>query len=448
MRDDFRSDATFEEEPFRNPRNDDTPITVSCFATRVQRALDDHLPVVWIQGEVSNFTAAASGHWYFLLKDDRAQLRCVMFRSHNRHLDWTPHNGQAVELRGPPAFYAPGGQFQITVEFLRPGGLGRLHEAFLRLKEQLSKEGLFDQGRKRSLPPHPRSIGLVTSPAAAALQDVLTTLKRRAPGISVILYPVPVQGDEAAKKIADMLRVANQRAECDVLILCRGGGSLEDLWAFNEEPVARAMAASQIPMITGIGHETDFTIADFVADMRAPTPTAAAELITPDRPALLAHLRQISHRFNMVWQRLEERESMRHDHALQRMQRIMHRLLEKQSLRLDKLRARLVHPGERIHQRKERLQSLQWRLQRAMRTLLNTRHQLLSGLEAALGHLNPEAVLSRGFSLVRDEKGHLVRSGDQLSPGESISIHFANGSAMATVDHIVPVNTSGQEIPQ
>lgn len=447
MRDDFISDATFEEEPFRNPRNDEHPITVSCFATRVQGVLDRQLPTVWIQGEVSNFTAATSGHWYFLLKDDHAQLRCVMFRSHNRRLDWTPHNGQSVELRGSPAFYAPGGQFQITVELLRPGGLGHLHEAFLRLREQLSREGLFDQSRKRSLPAHPRSIGLVTSPAAAALRDVLTTLKRRAPGIPVILYPVPVQGEEAAKKIADMLMVADQRAECDVLILCRGGGGLEDLWAFNEEPVARAMAASRIPVITGIGHETDFTIADFVADMRAPTPTAAAELITPDRPALLAHLGQISRRFNMVWQRIEERESVRHDHTLQRLQRTMQRLLEKQSMHLERLRARLIHPGDRINQQKERLQNQQVRLQRAMRTLLNTRHQLLSGVEAGLGHLNPEAVLSRGFSLVRDEKGHLVRSSGQLSPGESISIHFAGGGAMATVDRIVPANDSGQEFP-
>ena len=442
MHDDFISDATFEEEPFRNPRNDEYPVTVSCFATRVQGVLDSHLPTVWIQGEISNFTVATSGHWYFLLKDDRAQLRCVMFRSHNRRLDWTPRNGQSVELKGPAAFYAPGGQFQITVESLRPGGLGRLHEAFLRLREQLSREGLFDQERKRPLPSHPRSIGLVTSPAAAALRDVLTTLKRRAPGIPVILYPVPVQGDEAAIKIARMLATANQRAECDVLILCRGGGSLEDLWAFNEEPVARAMAASRIPVITGIGHETDFTIADFVADVRAPTPTAAAELITPDRPALLAHLGQLSRRFHMVWQRLEERESMRHDHTLQRMQRVMQRLLEKHSLHLEKLGMRLVHPGDRINQRKERLQNQQARLQRAMRTLLNTRQQQLSGIVAGLGHLNPEAVLSRGFSLVRDAQGRLVRSGEQLSPGASIAIHFASGGAEATVDRIVPAKAS------
>ena len=259
-----------------------------------KQLLENGLPLLWVRGEVSNFVCAASGHWYFSLKDEQAQVRCVMFRHKSQYLDWQPKNGMQVEVLALATLYEARGDFQLTLEQMRPAGLGALYEAFERLKKKLEGEGLFDAARKRVLPSMPAQIGIVTSPQAAALRDVLTTLARRMSGIPVVLYPTPVQGEGAAQKIAQAIRLANERAECDVLIVCRGGGSIEDLWAFNEEVVARAIAASTIPVVSGVGHETDFTIADFVADERAPTPTAAAQRVAPDRDALLRSLRDMA----------------------------------------------------------------------------------------------------------------------------------------------------------
>jgi len=285
-------------------------VTVSELNRYAKQLLEKNIPLMWIAGEISNLTRATSGHWYFTLKDDSAQVRCAMFRHKNQYLDWRPENGMQVEVRALVTLYEQRGEFQLSVENLRRSGLGALYEAFEKLKARLSAEGLFDDARKKPLPLFPRQIGVITSPAAAALRDVLTTLRRRMPGIPVVLYPTPVQGEGAGAKVADALRSAALRSECDVLILCRGGGSIEDLWAFNEESVARAVADSPIPVVCGVGHETDFTIADFVADRRAPTPTAAAEMASPDRLELIRQLGGLESRLTrQLNQALEQRIS-------------------------------------------------------------------------------------------------------------------------------------------
>ena len=264
-------------------------LTVSALNRAVAGLLERSFPLVRVQGEICNLTRAASGHWYFGLKDDNAQVRCVMFRGRNSLLDWRPRDGDDVEATAIVSLYEARGEFQLTVEFLRRAGLGRLYEEFLKLKQRLAAEGLFDRPR-RPLPRMPRSVGVVTSLQAAALSDVLSVLQRRAPYLRVVIYPVPVQGAAAGGEIAAMLERAAARAEVDVLLLVRGGGSIEDLWAFNEEVVARAIRAASLPVIVGVGHDSDVTIADFVADVRAPTPTAAAELVAPDAGALRAEL--------------------------------------------------------------------------------------------------------------------------------------------------------------
>jgi exodeoxyribonuclease VII large subunit len=275
--------------------NGESPIlSVSDLNRMARLTLERGIPQVWVTGELSNLTRAASGHWYFTLKDSQAAVRCAMFRNRNLFMDWVPENGLRVELRAQPTLYEPRGEFQLSVEVMRRAGLGALYEAFARLKERLEREGLFDAARKRPLPPYPSQIGLITSPQAAALRDVLTTLRRRWPLARVLLYPTPVQGEGAAEAIAAALATAGARGECQVLLLVRGGGSIEDLWAFNEEVVARAIAACPIPVVSGIGHETDFTIADFVADRRAPTPTGAAQLATPDAGELAQHLHHLA----------------------------------------------------------------------------------------------------------------------------------------------------------
>ncbi|MGA0844823.1 MAG: exodeoxyribonuclease VII large subunit, partial [Arenicellales bacterium] len=259
---------------------DPTPavMTVSQLNQTVGRLLERSFPLTWVAGELSNVTRAASGHWYFTLKDAGAQVRAVMFRGRAQYVDFSPREGDKVEVRATVGLYAARGDFQLNVENMRRAGVGNLYEAFLRLKSKLAAEGLFDQERKRALPVFPRTIGVVTSPQAAALRDILTALRRRVPHIQIVLYPTAVQGDGSAEKIAAAIQAASDRSECDLLLVCRGGGSLEDLWSFNDERVARAIFYCAVPVISGVGHETDVTIADFVADLRAPTPTAAAEL--------------------------------------------------------------------------------------------------------------------------------------------------------------------------
>lgn len=427
------SDATFEELLPQNPEGVEAVVSVSNFTHRIRRVLEETIPPLWVEGEISGFNAYASGHWYFKLKDEAAQISCVMFKGKNQRLGWLPREGMAVELRGITTFYPQGGSCQITVEHLREAGVGKLFEAFARLKARLEREGLFDEARKRTLPTHPRRIGVITSLAAAALRDVLTTLKRRSPATPIIIYPTPVQGEGSAAQIARAIAVAGLRSECDVLILCRGGGSIEDLWSFNEEVVAQAIAACPIPLIAGIGHERDFTIADFVADQRAATPTAAAELVSPNRDELLLHLNAIARRLNHYWLRRSEQEYQRLDIAGQKLHFAIRTTLDRQRARLGLMGQRLIHPGERLTVQSNALQSLKQRMSRAGKALLERRGLTLQRLQAGLLHLNPEAVLTRGFSIVRNSAGVIVRDSADVAMGEAVDLAFATGHAAARI---------------
>ncbi|MFN9775781.1 MAG: exodeoxyribonuclease VII large subunit, partial [Burkholderiales bacterium] len=332
------------ELPERAPARD--ILTVGQLNRAVAGLLERSFPLLWVSGEISNLTRAASGHWYFSLKDAQASVRAVMFRGRNQHVAFSPANGDRVEVRAQVALYEARGDFQLNVEQMREAGAGDLYQQFLRLKARLEAEGLFDEDRKRPIPASPARIGVVTSPQAAALRDVLTTLARRAPQVPVVLYPASVQGPQAPGELVRALAAAAARAEVDVLLLVRGGGAIEDLWAFNDEGLARAIAASPIPVISGVGHETVFTIADFVADLRAPTPTGAATRAVPDRAELLATLARERHRLVQAWRRQAEQREQRLDTAT--------RLLRPPSLqvaqrvaRVEQLARRLAVVGER-----------------------------------------------------------------------------------------------------
>ena len=420
----------------------------------IKQLLESNVPLLWVRGEISNLVKAASGHSYFSLKDDKAQVRCVMFRHKSQLLKEPIGNGQKVEVLAVATLYEQRGDFQLTVEQLRPAGLGILYERFERLKALLQSEGLFAAERKRSLPLFPKRIGIITSPQAAALHDVLTTLRLRLPSVPVVLYPAPVQGTGSAEKISLAIRLANERAECDVLIMCRGGGSIEDLWAFNEEIVARAIAASDIPIICGVGHETDSTIADFVADERAPTPTAAAQRSVPDRHALLSGLRD----------------------TFQHLQRAQRNRLQSIMQTVDYFQRRLVHPAQQLQRQAEQLAQLQLRMQRAYAhqqqhhhwqwqslaqrlraassdvTRLQDRrenlaHRLVKAMRALQSQslarmdnisqhlilLDPTKVLARGYSMVQDASGAVVADAGQLAIGAELRITFAQGWARTEV---------------
>jgi exodeoxyribonuclease VII large subunit len=430
---------------------------VSLFVSSARLLLERHLGLMWISGEVSGCTRAASGHVYFTLKDASAQIRCVFFRQKAQGLAFTLREGLAVEVRAVPSIYEARGEFQLNVETVRLAGLGALYERFLARKRALETAGLFDSGRKRPLPAFPRRVGIVTSPRAAALRDVLTTLERRFPGLPVILYPASVQGAAAASEIAAAIRLANAHAHVDVLIVCRGGGSLEDLWAFNEDVVAYAVHASTLPIVSGVGHETDFTICDFVADVRAATPTAAAGLAAPDRTALRQSLRE--------WHR--------------RLVRAYAHRAGDCGQRLDAAARRLVHPAARLAQQGERARGLAQRLSRAFAhhradaalRIQAARGRLLRELRAplpqsarvaqgsralvrigrdrlaraasdverlgsALALLNPDAVLDRGYAIVTAKGGAIVSDVREIRVGEDIGLTFAQGRATASVTTI------------
>ena len=429
-------------------------LSVSALARSVRDLLEHRYPLLWVAGEISNCVRAKSGHLYFSLKDEAAQVRCVMFRNRGQYLDWEPREGLRVEVRALVTLYEARGDFQLNVETMRRSGQGALFEAFLRLRDKLDKEGLFDAAHKKPLPVYPQRIGIVTSLQAAALRDVLTTLARRNPSIPVIIYPAPVQGEGAAQQLAAAVAAAASRDECDVLILCRGGGSIEDLWSFNDELLARAIYACPIPLVTGIGHETDFTIAEFVADRRAATPTAAAELASPARAELIA---QIGALCTVLTGRVA-------------------RKMENDMQHVDQLLRRMVHPGQRLQNQRELLAQLAQRLRNACaRVLERHRWQLLDldqrqraalpplpewnrlvaaararlalawrnrseraeaemrALGAHLVHLDPRGVLHRGYSVVRDSSGAILRSAGTLAAGDVVDITFAQGGAESRV---------------
>ncbi len=429
-------------------------LAVSELARAISKLLESQVPLLWVRGEISNLVKAASGHWYFALKDEQAQVRCVMFRHKNQLLDAPVSNGLRVEVLATATLYEARGDFQLTVEQMRPAGLGVLYEQFARLKQKLEQEGLFASERKRALPVFPRRIGIVTSPQAAALRDVLTTLKNRLPGVPVVLYPAPVQGAGSAEKIAAAITIANQRAECEVLILCRGGGSIEDLWAFNEEVVARAIAASIIPVISGVGHETDFTIADFVADERAATPTAAAQRAVPDSRALLQNLRDIAqHLLRAQRNRLQnamqavdymqrrlvhpaqqlQRQAQQLNQLQQRMQRGFAHHRQQQIWRYRSVALRLDNAGSNFARLQDRQTQLAQRLVKAMRNTQNVRQSWLDNVTQQLHLLSPQQVLARGYSLVQDANGNVVSDAAKLHSGAELRVTFAQGWARTEV---------------
>ena len=410
-----------------NPQAKAPVLSVSELLRSARDTLEHRYPLQWIGGEISNLRPAASGHLYFVLKDEQAQVDCVMFRSRAGALGWEPKDGLKVEARALVTLYEPRGRFQLTVEAMRRAGLGPLNERFLKLKAKLQAEGLFDPGRKRDIPEYPSRIGVLTSLAAAALRDVLTTLQRRNPSIPVIVYPVPVQGDGAAGKIAQMLAIAVGRAECDVLLLVRGGGSIEDLWPFNEEAVARAICASALPVVVGVGHETDFTIADFAADQRAPTPTAAAELVSPPRAELLARVAELGWRASRGARRRIEYAVQAVDALARRLVHPADRLRGLRQL-VGQLAARLASlMGHRIELNRYRLRDTPQRLSSLVARRLETATSRLAMLRTGLGSLDPAAVLARGYSITRAADGTVVSDSAAVLEGEQLRITLAKG---------------------
>lgn len=436
------------------PLRKEAVLPVSLLVSSARLLLERHLGLTWVSGEISNFTRAASGHCYFNLKDASAQARCVYFRHKARFASFPLRDGLAVEVRATASIYEPRGEFQLNVEAIRLAGAGALFERFLLLKARLEAAGWFAEERKRPLPAFPGAIGLVTSPRAAALKDILTTLDRRWPGLRVVLYPCAVQGTGAAAEIAAAIRTANARAEVDLLIVGRGGGSIEDLWAFNEEVVARAVFESRLPVISAVGHETDFTICDFVADARAATPTAAATLAAPDRAATRHRLALLGARWKRAAMAALEPKMQRIDHLAHRLVHPAARI-DQQRRNADALAARLARATRyRLGTAASRLGACELRLALQLRAPLPQAAQLarsreawsragklqqeriglrLAALARALAHLNPQAVLERGYSIVTATDGAIVRDAADVAVADAVGLTFARGSATATV---------------
>jgi len=414
---------------------------------------------LWLEAELSNLARPSSGHWYFSLKDAAAQVRCAMFRQRNMLCSFSPRDGQKVLVRARIGLYEPRGEFQLVVDHMEDAGLGALKRQFEELSAKLKQEGLFAAERKRLLPSLPRRIGIITSPTGAAVRDILHVLARRFPAAAVLIYPVAVQGAQAAPEIVAALKLAGRRAECDVLILARGGGSLEDLWAFNDEGLARAIVASPIPVITGVGHEIDFTIADFAADVRAPTPSAAAELVVPDGQEWLNSFVRLGARLQRgLRRRLEEHaerlrwlmgraalvspaarlgaHAQQLDELEQSLQRAMRRRLQERRERLRWLtgRAALVNPATRLAQQQLRLENLAERLRRGWQNAHSARRERLLPLVRTLSAVSPLATLERGYAIVSVEGGAILRNAADADPGTIIEARLAQGRLRARVE--------------
>jgi exodeoxyribonuclease VII large subunit len=432
--------------------------SVSELSQGIKNLLEREYPDVWVTGEVSNFRAAASGHLYFTLKDATAQLRAVCFRNQARYLKFKPQDGISVIARGHLSVYEARGEYQLYVEYLEPAGLGALQLAFEQLKQKLAAEGLFDIARKKPLPLLPRAIGVVTSPTGAVIRDILRILRRRFRNMNVLIYPVKVQGEGAAEEIVEGVKYFNREPNVDVVIVARGGGSLEDLWAFNEEVVARAIAASGIPVISAVGHETDFTIADFVADLRAPTPSAAAELVVHRKQDYLTELEnrarrmtqivrlQISearqrltelrmhHAFQTLATRLAER-AQRVDDAVASLERSMRSRLNRARQEWLRASAGVVRYDFRrlLGLKRAALDDRLGRFDAALRRFLTERHNRLAQVEAILKERNPLTILQRGYSITRDAAGKIVRDAEAVVLGSDISVRLARGELAATI---------------
>ena len=430
------------------------PLAVSQLNALARQLLEQNLANLWVSGEISNLTRASSGHYYFSLKDNKAQVRCALFKSHADRLTTPLREGDQVELTGKITLYEARGEFQISVNQLRLAGMGSLFEAYERLKAQLTSEGVFDAERKQALPPHPQTIGIVTSTATAALRDIVSTLKRRMSSLKVIVYPTAVQGKGSEFQIAKAINTASERNEVDVLLVCRGGGSIEDLWAFNEEVVVRAIAACNIPVVSGVGHETDVTLSDFVADVRAPTPTGAAELVSPDVRVLRQRIHSLQAASALALQRRYQDLSQRIDwyarqlkHPSEQIKAQGQQILQKQQqIRYsfqNYMRAQqqnLLWQHAQLHASSPNIKHLQHNLSQTQKVLHNSwlglkqqQEQRLHKQIALLEALSPQHVLQRGFSVVKNHRGQVVSSASEVRFGQHINIIFHDSEAAAQI---------------
>lgn len=446
--------------------------TVTRLNTTVRQLLEQEMGSVWLSAEISNFSQPASGHWYFTLKDDGAQVRCAMFRNSNRRVTFRPQHGQQILVRATITLYEPRGDYQLIIESMHPAGEGALQQQFELLKTKLAGEGLFDQQHKQPLPEPAKQVGVITSATGAALHDVLRVLHRRDPSLPVVIYPTPVQGADAPAAIVRAIELANQRAECDVLIVGRGGGSLEDLWSFNEERVARAIFASRIPVVSAVGHETDVTIADFVADLRAPTPSAAAEIVSRNQTELLRQLLSQQQRLEMAmdyYLAQQQRRFSRLDHRLQQQHpqlrlarqqtalfRLQQRLNEAMENRLrqtmrqqDRLAQRLAahQPQPRLFQAQRQLEQMRYRLQQSLEKRLNHDRQRFATLAAQLEGVSPLATLARGFSVTTDLSGQVVKKTAQLQSGDMLRTRLDDGWVESQVTSVLPEKKRRRKTP-
>jgi len=433
-----------------------TIYTVAELNRKARIALEQGIGEIWVEGEISRLTRHASGHWYFTLKDESAAVSCAMFKQNNASVPFEPKDGIKVRVKGQASLYEPRGNYQLIIHAMEEAGKGTLQEQFEKLKEKLSAEGLFDNDRKKPLPMLPRKIGVVTSPTGAAIQDIIHVLTRRFPNIEILLAPVTVQGDGSAERIAKAINYLNTHTDVDLIISGRGGGSLEDLWAFNEESVARAIAASDIPIISAVGHEIDFTISDFVADVRAPTPSAAAELAVPVQDDLREQIRGYSERLATLLQNrsniLKERipglhrqmsyilqsavrEKQQHiDESALRMSHELRNAITTQKQRLPILEQQLMHQLKNgLSDKKQTLPILEQRLAHPLQNTLTERKQALKRLTDQLRILSPLGVLERGYSLTETADGQVVQNSKDLAPGDLLRTRFAKGTVLSEI---------------
>ncbi|UPQ81745.1 exodeoxyribonuclease VII large subunit [Pseudomonas knackmussii] len=453
-------------DPFQRLNLDRDVLTVSQLNGRARLLLEDVFAQVWVEGEISNLAKPASGHIYFTLKDKNAQVRCALFRQNALRVRQALRDGLAVKVRGRVSLFEGRGDYQLILDNVEPAGDGSLRLAFEALKEKLDAEGLFDAAGKRALPLHPRRIGIVSSPTGAVIRDIISVFRRRAPHVALTLVPTPVQGREATAQIVRALELAD-RGGFDALILARGGGSLEDLWCFNEEVVARAVAACETPIVCAVGHETDVSIADFVADVRAPTPSAAAELLAPSSADVRQRLEGLRQRLLLRMRDRLHRDAARLESLTRRLRHPGERL-QQQAQRIDDLEARLLrgidrrlcagqerlarletrlagqHPGRSLNLLRQRLEHLSSRLPRAMQDTLKGHRQQLQGLAQTLNVVSPLATLSRGYSILLDDRGQAIRRADQTQPGKRLKARLGNGELDVRVEdnHQTPVTLS------
>lgn len=440
------------------PTQDDTRhiFSVSELNQYAKEVLEQTFPMVWLEAEISNLVQPSSGHIYLTLKDNKAQIRCAMFRGNNRRLRFTPKNGDQVLVKGRLSLYGPRGDYQLIIDAMEEAGLGALQRAYEALKNKLNNEGLFAEDRKQALPLHPSSVGVVTSPTGAAIQDILSVLRRRFPLLPVVVYPCAVQGEEAPTQIIGAIETANQRQECDVLIVGRGGGSLEDLWAFNNEKLARTIAASEIPVVSAVGHQIDFTIADFVADVRAPTPSAAAEMLSQDQNELMARFVGFE---QLLYEKFQQHLNLRQQQVSWQQKRLKHpgKKLEEQKQRLDLSETRLLAgfnrhlktlqvkhnnlqqrlnlqtPSKAIAQQQQLLTAQELRLYRALKRQQATAQQTLAATAQQLHAVSPLATLARGYAIVKDEQNQVVRSAKKLHAGDQVTTQLHDGAVHCEV---------------